>query len=160
VSTVQIPPEGVPAEFAFEVPAPDGMSTLGGIRLHCTFSQGRPEDFFSLYLDLNGERCSLVRSGEGATTLTYVSQFHEAVAAPLHAAVTVNQWSHLDPGNTVTLYAWGAQTESGLGALNPDEGGEPSSMTATIDVGTVEVLEWADWNRLTGANQGEQAGGS
>src|SRR5690606_20688714 len=60
----------------------------------------------------------------------------------------------LQAGSTVTIYAWGAQTESGTGALNPDEGGEPSIMTDTIEVGTVQVVTSQEWNRMTGANDG------
>lgn len=160
MTTVTIPPEGTPAEFTFDVPAPESMNSLGGIRLYFVFGQARPDSSFSVSLDVDGVRRDLTQSGVGPTSVTYVSQFHEVVPAPIRARVIVNQWSHLDPGNTVTLYAWGAQTESGTGVLNPDDGGEHSSMTATIEVGQIEVLDWLDWNRLTGANQGTPVGGS
>jgi hypothetical protein len=160
MTTVQIPPDGASATFDFDVPAPDGMDTLGGIRLYFTFAQKRPEGPFSVSLEIDGVQRDLVQTATGVSSLIYISQFHETTPAPLRATLTVNRWGHLDPGNTVTVYAWGAQTESGTGALNPDEGGESSSMTATINVGTVEVLSWLEWNRLTGANEGVLLDGS
>lgn len=152
MTTVQIPPESVPAEFSFDIPAPDGMTTLGGVRLYFIFAVERPESFFP-YLHINGERKALSESGVGQTSYEMIAQFPESIPAPARAKVTVNGEGHLDPGNTVTIYAWGAQTASGEGALNPDEGGEPSSRTTAIDVGQVEVLTWPEWYRLMGQNQ-------
>ncbi len=157
MTTVQIPPSGVPAVFPFSVPAPEGMSTLGGIRVVFTFAVARP-DVFVPRLTVGGTEYALMDAAMGQTSLTRIVQFAQSIAAPADVQVAVNDGGSLEPGNTVTVYAWGAQTESGTGALNPDEGGEPSTMTDTIEVGTVEVLTWEDWNRLTGANQGE--GGS
>lgn len=154
MTTVQIPPSGVPATFPFTVPAPEGMSTLGGIRVLFTFAVARP-DVFVPRLTGSGGEYALMDSAMGAKSLTRIAQFAHSVAAPVDVEVDVNNGGSLEPGNTVTVYAWGAQTESGTGALNPDEGGEPSTLTDTIEVGTVEVLTWEDWNRLTGANQGE-----
>lgn len=159
MTSLQIPPSGVPAEFTFEVPAPDGLTTLGGVRLHFTFAVGRPASglFFPRLL-LGGERHTLSDSAMGARSITEICQLPEALQAPLQVRVTVNEDGSLEPGNTVTVYAWGAQTENGEGALNPDEGGNPSLLTATIEVGQIRVLTWEEWNRVTGANQGEETG--
>lgn len=148
MSTVQIAPDGVPAEFTFSVPAPDGLATLGGVRLYFTFETSRP-DVFAPHLYLNGTPCGLANSANGAKSATFTCQLPTALQAPVEARLVVNEGEHLDPGNTVTIYAWGAQTESGVGALNPDEGGEPSLMTGTIDVGQIQVLSWWDWNLIT-----------
>lgn len=155
MTTIQIPPSGVPASFDFEVPAPEGMSTLGGIRMHCVFALGRP-DVFALRLRVDGEEQFTMDSAMGAKSITRITQFEQSRQAPVQAQLSINEGGSLQEGNNVTVYAWGAQTESGVGALNPDEGGVPSSMTETIELGTVEVLSWLDWNRLTGANQGEE----
>lgn len=157
MATIQIPPSGVPARFPIEIPAPEGLTTLGGVRVYCTFSLERPGVFVPR-LSVEGAPYDLMDSAMGPLSITRISQFPQPVAAPASAEISINEGGSLLPGNTVTVYAWGAQTESGTGALNPDEGGVPSVMTETIEVGTVEVLTWEDWNRLTGANQGE--GGS
>lgn len=153
MTTIQIPPSGVPANFDFEVPAPEGMSTLGGIRIHCVFALARP-DVFALRLRVDDEEQFTTDSAMGAKSITCITQFEPSRTAPLQARLSVNEGDSLQPGNNVTVYAWGAQTESGTGALNPDEGGEPSLMTDTIELGTVEVITWEEWNRLTGANEG------
>lgn len=155
MASVQIPPSGVPATFTFEIPAPEGMSTLGGVRALFTFAVARPNVFVPR-LRLNGIEYGMVDSAMGSSSLTRISQFQAPMAAPASAEISVNEGGSLQPGNTVTVYAWGAQTESGTGALNPDEGGEPSTMTETITVGTVEVITWEEWNRLTGANEGQE----
>lgn len=156
MTTVQIPPNGVAADFPFSVPAPDGMSTLGGIRLMFSFTSGAPDlNTFSTLLDVGGEDRGLWDTASGATSVTRATTFHPALAAPADMTVHVNTSGTLQPGDSITVYAWGAQTESGTGVLNPDEGGEPTSFSETIEVGTVEVLDWTEWNRLTGANQGE-----
>lgn len=155
---VQIPPEGVPALLDFGIPAPEGMGTLGGVRLYFTFSQGRPSGLFPVGLELDGSPCVLMEAGVGPGSLTFVSQLPQGVPVPAQARVTVNEGGHLEPGTMVNVYAWGAQTASGSGALNPDEGGESSILTGTIEVGRIEVLSWQEWNRVTGANQGEGSG--
>lgn len=157
MSTVQIAPDGVPAEFPFEIPAPPDLSSLGGVRLYCTFDLAKPSPF-EPHLYLNGVQYPLAVSASGPLSMTFACQLPEAVEAPAQARLVVNESGHLDPGNTVTVYAWGAQTRSGSGALNPDEGGEPSVMTGTIEVGQVQVLSWLEWKRLTGENQGQQLG--
>ncbi|MCP9209711.1 hypothetical protein [Streptomyces cucumeris] len=154
MTTTQIPPDGTAAEFIFEVPAPGDLTTLGGIRLYFTFGLERPTPGnFSPNLYVDGDKLNLSDRAMGPLSITNISQFQEPLDAPAQAKVTVNEAGTLSPGNTVTIYAWGAQTESGSGALNPDEGGEPSVMTDTIEVGTVEVLTWQQWNQLTGGSQ-------
>lgn len=160
MTTTQVPPDGVPAEFRFEIPAPEGLTTIGGVRVYFVFDSQRPDfgDFFPrLYLN-DGEPCALSDSGMGPKSITRVCHIPEALTAPVQARLTLNEEGALAPGNGVTIYAWGAQTESGDGALNPDEGDQPSIMTPTIEVGQVEVLTWQEWNRITGANQGEEVG--
>lgn len=157
MSTQQIPPDGVAAEFGFSIPAPAGMDTLGGVRLYFAFEDAPPGTFVP-QLFVGGVRRELSGAGSGPSSLTFIAQLPTALPAPATAALIVNGSTHLEPGNDVTVYAWGAQTESGTGALNPDEGGEPSVMTDTIEVGRIEVLTWPEWNRLTGANQGEPTG--
>ncbi len=153
MTTIQIPPSGLAAEFTFGVPAPDGMTTLGGLRLYFTFAIARPP-LFSVELALDGVAMDTAVSGSGPVSLVQIAQFQTALTAPAQAVLRLNGTSTLDPGNTVTAYAWGAQTASGSGALNPDEGGQPSTLTAVIEVGSMEVLGWPEWNRLTGADQG------
>lgn len=157
MTVIQIPPSGAPARFDFEIPAPDGLPTIGGVRVYFTFATERPAVFVPR-LVVGGEVYDLMDSALGPLSITRISQFTQAVPAPVEAEISVNEGGSLTPGNTVTVYAWGAQTETGTGALNPDEGGESSVMTETIELGTVEVLTWEDWNRLTGANQGEPTG--
>jgi hypothetical protein len=160
MNVIQIPPSGVPAHFPIEVPAPEGMTTLGGIRVYFLFQNVRPDVFVpKLYEgDSSGAELPMMDSASGQKSLTRISQFQEARPAPMQVVVSVNEGGSLEPGNTVTIYAWGAQTESGTGALNPDEGGEPSVMTDTIEVGQVEILTWPEWNRLTGENQKSPGG--
>jgi len=153
VTTVTIPTDGVPASFTFEVPAPGDLTTLGGIRLYFVFSGQVPNPFVP-GLTLEGTPYDASQTASGPTSRTFAAQFPEALSAPQEAVLTVNEGSVLQAGSTVTIYAWGAQTESGTGALNPDEGGEPSIMTDTIEVGTVQVVTWQEWNRMTGANEG------
>jgi hypothetical protein len=157
VPTIQIPPSGVPAYFSLEIPKPGDLETLGGVRVYCTFALDRP-GLFVPRLSVGGDPYDLMDSAMGPLSITRIAQFPQPVAAPASAQISVNEGGSLTPGNTVTVYAWGAQTESGAGALNPDEGGEQSVMTETIQVGTVEVLTWEEWNRITGANQGEPSG--
>lgn len=157
MTTIQIPPSGVPARFAFEIPGPGDLTTIGGVRVYFTFGLARP-DVFVPRLRINGQDYDLSDSATGSLSLTRICQFLEPVDAPAQAEISVNEGGSLLPNNTVTVYAWGAQTESGTGALNPDEGGQPSVMTETIEVGTVDVLQWEEWNRITGANQGEEGG--
>ena len=161
MTDLQIPPEGVPAEFTFNVPAPAGMTTVGGIKVRLTFVQGRPQGFFSAALYVDGEPVSPMDGGAGPDSAVHLCQIQDgAVAAPARVRVVLNDGSHLDPGNTVTVTAWGAQTEKGVGALNPDPGNNPTVLTGPLQVGTVEVLDWPEWNRLTGANQGQEEPGS
>lgn len=155
MTVIQIPPSGIPANFDFEIPAPEGMSTLGGVRMHCVFALARP-DVFALRLRIDGVEQSTMDSAMGPKSITRITQFQQSKNAPVQARLSINEGGSLQQGNSVTVYAWGAQTESGVGALNPDEGGNPSSMTDTIELGTVEVIPWQEWNRLTGANQGEE----
>jgi hypothetical protein len=155
MATVQIPPSGVPAEFSFQVPAPSGMDTLGGVRLYFLFATVRPNPFFAALL-VNGEPTDMMDSSVGSLSIDRIAQFADALDAPISITLKVNDGSTLDPGNNVSVYAWGAQTETGTGALNPDEGGNPSSLTETIEVGSVEIVSWQVWNRMTGANQGEE----
>jgi hypothetical protein len=157
MNTVQIAPDGVPAEFAFEIPAPADLSSLGGVRLYFTFDLAKPSPF-EPHLYLDDVQYPLMVSASGPLSMTFACQLPGAVATPAQARLVVNESGHLDPGNTVTAYAWGAQTHSGTGALNPDEGGEPSVMTDTIEVGQVQVLSWLEWKRLTGENQGQPIG--
>lgn len=157
MNTVQIAPDGVPGELFFEIPAPADLPSLGGVRLYFTFDLARPNPFEpQLYLD--EVQYPLMVSAGGALSMTFTCQLPRAAAAPAQARLVVNEGGHLDPGNTVTAYAWGAQTRSGTGVLNPDEGGEPSTLTDTIEVGQVQVLTWPEWKRLTGENQGQQLG--
>lgn len=152
--TIQIPPSGIPARFPLTIPAPGDLETLGGVRVYFLFNLARP-DVFLPRLILDGVSRDLMDSALGPTSITRITQLPYSVPAPAEAEISVNEGGSLQPGNTVTIYAWGAQTLSGVGALNPDEGGEPSTMTDTIEVGTVEVVTWQEWNRMTGANQGE-----
>lgn len=158
---VRIPPDGVPAEFEFEVPAPGELTTLGGVKLYFSFEQDRPSfgDFFPrLYLD--GERATLSDSAMGPLSYTKVCRFDESVPAPAQMKVTLNEEGALKVGNTVHIYAWGAQTESGTGALNPDEGDQPSILTDTIEVGVIEVMTWQEWRRLNDGNRSTAVEGS
>lgn len=151
MATIQIPPSGHPAEFGFDIPAPPAMLNIGGVRLHFTFAIGRPEngDFSpALFLDVNEEPVPLSDSAVGPSSVTKICQLNPSLFAPVTARLAINGTGELEPGNTVTIYAWGAQTASGTGALNPDEGGEPSETTDTIEVGTVEILTWEEWYRL------------
>lgn len=157
MTTIQIPPDGVTAKLPFEVPAPGDLTTLGGIRVYLTFGLEQPSTFYPKLL-VGGENRTLSESASGPLSRTYIAQFPEALDAPQQAEIWINEGTTLDPGNDVTVYAWGAQTASGTGALNPDEGGEPSVTTDTITVGTVQVITWQEWNRLTGANQGGGGG--
>lgn len=157
MTTVQIPPEGVAAEFDFEVPAPPGMGSISGVKLYFTFGLEHPDlGTFVPRLFLNGEQRDLSDSGTEPLSVTRIAQLLEAVDAPVQARVVVNSEGSLKPGNLVTVYAWGAQTESGEGALNPDTSGEPSTLTDIIEVGQAKVVSWQEWNRITGANQGEE----
>ncbi|AXH66226.1 hypothetical protein SEA_SATIS_65 [Streptomyces phage Satis] len=152
--TIQIPPSGIPARFPLTIPSPGDLGTLGGVRVYFLFNLARP-DIFVPKLSIDGIPYALMDSALGPTSITRIAQFSSSIPAPVDAEISVNEGGSLQPGNTVTVYAWGAQTLSGVGALNPDEGGEPSTMTDTIEVGTVEVVTWQEWNRMTGANQGE-----
>lgn len=151
--TIQIPPSGVAATFPVEIPRPGNLETLGGVRVYCMFALARP-DLFTPGLTIGGVERNLPVSATGPSALTFVAHLQEPVDAPAQVEISINEANSLEPGNTVTIYAWGAQTESGQGALNPDEGGQPSTMTETIEVGVVEVVTWQEWNRMTGGNQG------
>jgi hypothetical protein len=153
--TVKIPPSGIPARFPLEIPRPGDFTTLGGVRVYFIFTQGRP-DVFVPQLLIDGEQQTLMDSALGPVSITRIAQFTEPIPAPVPAQISVNTGGSLQPGNNVTIYAWGAQTASGRGALNPDEGGEPSTLTETIEVGIAEVVTWQEWNRMTGGNQGEE----
>lgn len=153
MTDLQIPPDGVIAKFPFEIPQPGDFPTIGGVRVYFTFGQDNPSPFQPRLL-LDGVNYTISESATGPMSRTFIAQFPEPVDAPQQAEIWVNDGITLEPGCTVTAYAWGAQTESGTGALNPDEGGEPSTMTETIELGTVTVLSWPEWNRLTGANEG------
>jgi len=152
---MQIPPSGVTAKLPFEIPPPGDLPTIGGVRIYLTFSQDNPSVLYPA-LRINDENWTLSQSGGGPMSKTYISQFPESLPAPQQAELWLNEGITLQPGCTVTAYAWGAQTESGTGALNPDEGGQPSLMTDTIELGMVEVITWQEWNRLTGANEGAE----
>lgn len=152
----QIPPDGTAASFEFEIPAPEDLTTIGGVRLYFAFGLQRPDPgrfFPRLYLD--GENVSLAEAATGPLSYTRIAQLPAALAAPVLARVTVNEDGSLEAGNSLVIYAWGAQTASGNGALSPDEGDQPSTMTPTIEVGEIDVLTWQEWNRLTGGNIGE-----
>lgn len=153
MTDMQIPPDGVIAKLPFEVPQPGDFPTIGGVRVYFTFGQDNPSPFQPRLL-LGGVNYTLTESATGPMSRTFIAQLPAPLDAPQQAEVWVNEGISLDPGCTITAYAWGAQTESGTGALNPDEGGEPSTMTETIELGTVTVLTWPEWNRLTGANEG------
>lgn len=157
MTTIQIPPSGVPAHFPVNIPAPEGMDTLSGIRMLFTFAQARPDVFVPRLRKGSGEEISTSDGAVGPKSVTRIAQF-PAAPAPLAVVLSVNEGGSLEPGNNVTVYTWGAQTQSGEGALNPDEGGEPSTTTDTIEVGTVEVLTWTEWNRLTDESQQEPTG--
>lgn len=147
--TIQIPPSGYPAPFGFNISAPPAMYTIGGVRLHFTFAAGRPENgSFAPTFALDGVPIPLTDSAVGPSSVTKICQLNPALFAPVTAQLVINQAGELAPGNTVTIYAWGAQTLSGSGALNPDEGGEQSFMTDTIEVGTIEILTWEEWYRI------------
>lgn len=151
MATIQIPPSGQVAEFGFNIPAPPAMVNIGGVRLYFTFAVARPENGnFAplLLLDFDDEPVPLSDSAVGLSSVTKICQLDPAIFAPITARLRVNETGELEPGNTVTIYAWGAQTPSGTGALNPDEGGEPSMMTDTIEVGTVEIVTWEEWYRI------------
>lgn len=154
---MQIPPDGVIAKLPFEIPQPGDLPTIGGVRVHFVFTQSNPSIFYPRLL-IDGESYNLSQSAGGAMSKTFVAQFPTSLDAPQQAEVWVNEGITLQPGSTLTAYAWGAQTESGVGALNPDEGGEPSTTTDTIDLGTIEVITWPEWNRITGANEGLEGG--
>lgn len=153
MSDLQIPPSGVIAKLPFEISQPGDLPTIGGVRVYFTFGQDNPSPFYPKLL-IDGVNHTLAESASGPMSRTFVSQFPESLDAPQQAEIWLNDGITLEPGCTITGYAWGAQTESGVGALNPDEGGESSTMTDTIELGTVTVLPWLDWNRLTGANEG------
>jgi len=153
MTDVQIPPDGVIAKLPFEVPQPGDFPTIGGVRVYFVFGQDNPSPFYPKLL-IGGQSVAFSESASGPMSRTFVAQFQEALNAPQQAEVWVNDGITLQPGCTITAYAWGAQTEYGTGALNPDEGGQPSTMTETIELGTVTVLTWPEWNRLTGANEG------
>lgn len=150
---MQIPTDGVIAKLPFEIPSPGGLSTIGGVRIYLTFSQDNPSVLYPR-LVIGGENYTISQSAGGPMSKTYVAQLPEPLSAPQQAELWLNEGTALQPGCVITAYAWGAQTESGTGALNPDEGGEPSLMTDTIELGTVEVITWQEWNRITGANEG------
>jgi hypothetical protein len=156
MTTIQIPPSGTPADFPFDIPAPDGMSTLGGVKLMFSFTSGAPDlATFGTVLEVAGTEYGMWDTASGPTTVTRATTFSQGLAAPASSVIHVNSSGALQPGDSITIYAWGAQTESGKGVLNPDDGGEPTSLSATVEVGTVQVLDWTEWNRITGANQGE-----
>lgn len=156
MTTVQIPPSGVTADFTFDIPAPDGMSSIGGVKVMFNFTSGAPDPaIFSAALEVAGAAYGMWDAASGATSVTRATTFGQGIAAPASSALHVNDSGTLQPGDAITVYAWGAQTESGNGVLNPDDGGEPTSLSPTVEVGSVEVLDWTEWNRLTGANQGE-----
>lgn len=150
---MQIPPDGVIAKLPFEVPSPGDLPTIGALRVYLTFGQDNPSVLYPKLL-MGGESYTISQSAGGPMSKTYVAQFPEPLDAPQQAELWLNEGVTLQPGCLITAYAWGAQTESGTGALNPDEGGEPSVMTDTIELGTVEVITWQEWNRITGANEG------
>lgn len=151
--TVQIPPDGVPANFPLEIPGPGDFTTIGGIKIYFLFDIPRPS-VFAPVLVIGETEQTLSDHAMGATSITQVLQLQESLPAPVQAELSINRTESLPPGTTISVYAWGAQTASGTGALNPDEGGQPSTMTETIEVGTVEVVTWQEWNLMTGADQG------
>lgn len=153
MAVVQIPPDGVSADFSLEIPGPGDLETIGGIKIYFLFNIPRPS-VFTPVLTIGGVEHPLSDHAMGPTSITQVLQLQQSLPAPVQAELSVNRTESLPPGTTVTIYAWGAQTESGEGALNPDEGGQPSTMTETIEVGTAEVITWQEWNRRTGADQG------
>lgn len=156
MTTVQIPPNGVTADLPFDAPAPEGMSTIGGVKLMFAFTSGAPDlNTFSSLLDVGNTDHALWDVASGATSVTRATTFSQPLTAPVGMTVHVNSSGTLQPGDALTVYAWGAQTESGTGVLNPDDGGQPTSLSETVEVGSVQVLDWPEWNRLTGANQGE-----
>lgn len=149
METIQIAPDGVPAEFVFEIPPPSVLTSLGGVRLYFTFNLAAPDPFEPL-LYLGGQQQEVTPSSGGPLSMAFDCHLPAAVPAPVQAKVVVNSTGHLEPGSTVTVYAWGAQTRSGEGALNPDGDGEPTVMTNTIEVGEVQVVTWQEWRRISG----------
>lgn len=157
MTNVQIPPDGVTAKLSFGIPGPGDFPTIGGVRVHFVFEQANPPVFYPRLL-IGNVNYNLSQSAGGPASKTFTAQFPVPLDAPQQAEIWVNEGITLQPGSTITGYAWGAQTESGTGALNPDEGGEPSTMTDIIELGTIEVITWPEWNRITGANEGLEPG--
>lgn len=157
MTDLQIPSDGVTARMSFEMPAPGDLPTIGGVRVYLVFGQYNPSVLYPRLM-VGGASYDLSQSAGGPMSKTFVAQFPVSLDAPQQAELLINEGVTLQAGTTITAYAWGAQTESGTGALNPDEGGEPSTITETIELGTVTVLPWLEWNRLTGANEGLEGG--
>lgn len=153
ISPVIIPPDGVPAVLPVELPQPGDFDTIGGVKLRFDFGGPRPA-LFSPGLKISGVSKPVSDKAVGPNSATFISQFSVSVAAPAQGEVIVNESQALAPGTTMTVYAWSAQTPSGEGALNTDGGGEPTTLSSAVEVGSVEVVTWQEWNQRTDADQG------
>lgn len=145
--TVQIPPNGVPATFTVEVPPPDGLDSVAGVRIESSWSGGRSV-YFTPRLDVGGERQSVYGAGTTPTGRAWIAIFpSQPVPATVQLTVTFTGASP-EPGSTVTLTVQGAQTQTGEPPLNPDAGGAETFYGPVVEAGTVEILSWEEWNDL------------
>lgn len=141
----QVPPSGVPAVFTVEVPAPEGMDTVAGVRLRCVGTANatglRP------VVKVDGDRGYILSRNTvpGGRTWDVIFPAH-----PAPASVEITCDFHLEqPENSsLTLTAQGAQTETGAVPMNPDAGGDPTFFGGSVEVGRIEILSWLEWRRL------------
>lgn len=150
---IDIPPDGTAAEFPLELPRVGDFETVGGVKIYFVFDRSYPNPFRPSVV-IGETRHFLSDYAMGPVSLTKTLQFPQSLPAPVQMVLTVNARDTLPVNSTITIYAWSAQTESGQGALNPDEGDNPSILSDTVEVGTVTVISWQEWNRRTGADQG------
>lgn len=149
MSVAQIPPDGSPAEFEVDVPIPAGLEYINGVQIRFAFEQNIPTQFFPT-VSLDGQDIPLDEYSRDLLSLTRVGQFPQEATGTVRLKICINEEGHLDPGNTVTIHAWGVQMNENADFPGPATVSNPTTLKNAAEVGTVEVITWPEWYRING----------
>ncbi|MFE0472506.1 hypothetical protein ACFW2V_12920 [Streptomyces sp. NPDC058947] len=149
MNTVAIPPDGVPAEFFVDVPVPPGLEYINGVQIRYSFELNVPPQFFPT-ASLESEDVPLSEHSRDVLSVTRVGQFSKNSSSAARLRIAVNEEGHLDPGNTVTIHAWGVQMLDNADLPGPATISNPTTLEDATEVGIIDVTTWPEWYRLTG----------